>query len=265
MLRLRGFTLVELAVALLIVGFLLVGAVVTLQGHMELRNHEESQRRLNAGVESVLSFALINRRLPCPARYVDASTHSSGQESFCTSSTQYPCTGHTTTVQAHGNCSVYYTGFLPAATVGAGPVDAQGFAIDAWGNRLRYVVSRLNSGCTATPPADTRILTSQGNLKTYGIGCLPNDLDVCTSYACTTRVVSQNTAVFIVYSTGKNGVLPADPSLRPNEYKNLDSDAIFVSRTPDPAGAAGGEFDDMLVTVPVGVLYSRLLAAGIFP
>jgi hypothetical protein len=102
-------------------------------------------------------------------------------------------------------------------------------------------------------------------LKTYGIGCLPNDLDVCTTSACAVRVVSTNTAVFIVYSTGKNGALAADPGARPNENENLDNDALFVHRVPDPAGAAGGEFDDLMVLVPVGQLYSRLISAGVLP
>lgn len=261
----RGFTLTELAVSLLILAFLLGGAVMTLQAQMEQRSHEEAQRRLNAAAEAVLSYALINRRLPCPARFVDPTTHSAGQESFCTSATAFPCTGHTTTVQTHGNCSVYYNGFLPATSVGSGPVDSLGFAVDPWGNRLRYVVSRLNTGCTPTPPANTRILTSQSNLRTYSIGCLPSDLDVCTTSACAARVVSQNTAVFIVYSTGKNGALAADPVARPNENENFDNDAVFVHRVPDPTGAPGGEFDDLMVIVPVGQLYSRLISGGILP
>ena len=43
------------------------------------------------------------------------------------------------------------------------------------------------------------------------------------------------------------------------------STTIFVHTRPAPAGAAGGEYDDMLVWLPVGVLYSRLIAAGVLP
>jgi type II secretory pathway pseudopilin PulG len=267
-----GFTLTEVAVSFLIIALLLGGAVMTLNAQIEQRNQDETQRRLNAAAEAVLAYAIVNRRLPCPARFVDAATHSAGQESFCTNATAFPCAAapanHTTVVQAHGNCSVYYSGYLPAASIGASTVDNLGFALDPWGNRLRYVVARLNTNCTTAPPANTRILTSQANLKTYGIGCLPNDLDVCTTNGCATRVVSQNTAAFIVYSTGKNGALGADAAARPNENENLNNDTLFVQRPPDPAtlpAAAGGEFDDVMLVVPVGQVYSRLVSAGVLP
>lgn len=269
--RQSGFTLTEVAIAFFIIALLLGGAIMTLQAQTEQRNFEEAQRRLNSAAEAILSFALVNRRLPCPARFVDAATHSAGRESFCVNSTNFPCGGaptdHTTTVQTHGNCSVYYNGFVPAAAIGAAPVDSLGFALDPWGNRLRYAIARTHTNCPApAPAASTRILTSQANLKSSGIGCLPGDLDVCTSSACATRAVSQNTAAFIVFSTGKNGAFPLPPlPARPNENENLDNDAVFVMRTPDSATAAGGEFDDLMVVVPVGQVYSRLIQAGILP
>jgi type II secretory pathway pseudopilin PulG len=265
--REQGFTLAEVAVSFLIIALLLGGAVMTLNAQIEQRNQDETQRRLNAAAEAILAFAIVNRRLPCPARFASAANHSQGLESFCTNATAFPCAvaNETTTVQAAGNSSHPYNGFVPAASIGAGPVDNLGFALDPWGNRLRYAVSRLNTGCTTAPPANTRILTSQTNLKTYGIGCLPNDLDICTTSACAARVVSTSTAAFVVYSTGKNGALAADPIARPNENENLDNDAVFVQRVPDPSTAAGGEFDDLVLVVPVGQVYSRLISAGVLP
>jgi prepilin-type N-terminal cleavage/methylation domain-containing protein len=261
----RGFTLTEVAVAFLIIALLLGGAVMTLQAQIEQRNFEEAQRRLNAAAEAVLSFALVNRRLPCPARYVNDATHSGGRESFCNSATALPaaCAAHTVPAPpvaplAHGNCSVYYNGYLPAVSLGTGPVDSTGFALDPWGNRLRYVVAMNHTGCPNPPdPAVApRVFTSQANLKSAGIGCLPDDLDVCTTSACAFRAVSQNTAVFIVYSTGKNG---ARPAAGPDEAANLDGNATFVMHVPDPL------FDDLMLPVPVGQLYSRLISAGILP
>jgi hypothetical protein len=38
-----------------------------------------------------------------------------------------------------------------------------------------------------------------------------------------------------------------------------------VSRTPDPPSAAGGEFDDLVAWIPVGLLYGRMIAAGGLP
>jgi len=65
-----------------------------------------------------------------------------------------------------------------------------------------------------------------------------------------------------VFSTGKNG---ATGGTGTNEARNLDNNALFVSRTPDPAGATGGEFDDQMLWITVGELYGKLIAAGLLP
>jgi hypothetical protein len=67
-----------------------------------------------------------------------------------------------------------------------------------------------------------------------------------------------------LYSTGKSGAL-GPPAANSNAVENLDGDVLFVYRPPDPPGAPGGEFDHMLVWLPVSVLYSRMIAAGLLP
>jgi prepilin-type N-terminal cleavage/methylation domain-containing protein len=261
----RAFSLVEMAIVLFIVGLLTIGAMTTVSSLMEQRSYETSMRSLNAAADAVIAFAIVNKRLPCPARYTVGApdTHSSGLESFCNAATG-GCTGtETTTVQTHGNCSNPYNGFVPAVSVGSAPLDSAGFAVDAWGNRLRYAVAQTNTGCTTTPPANTRVFTSLANLKTYGIGCRPNDLDVCTSAACAVRAVSQQTAAFVIFSTGKNGANVSAHGA--DETENLDNDAVFVTRIPSGSDSAGGTFDDLMVVVPIGVVYSKLIAAGILP
>ena len=247
--RCRGFTLTEMAVVMLIVALLLASGMMTLSAQTEARNNEEAMRRVNAAVDAIIGFAITNRRLPCPA---SAGT-----------------TGDEDPIAGTGACTTWYGGFVPAKTIGVQPVDAQGYLVDPWGNRLRYVVANLITGCTGT--STTPHFTSAANLKANGVSCRPNDLDVCqssvgitaTSCNTATRVVSSSTAAFIVFSTGKNGNLASNYG--PDEIANTDGDRVFVTRIPGTSDMAGGAYDDLMVVVPAGVLYSKLIAAGVLP
>jgi len=241
-----GFTLTELAVVLAIVGLLIGGAMMTLSAQYEQRNHDETVHRLNAAADAVLAFAMVNGRLPCPA--VGGAT---GDEA--------PAGG--------GNCTTYFAGFLPARTIGVQPVDSAGYAVDVWGNRIRYAVANSITGCTG--PSNTPHFTNAANLKANGVSCRPSDLDVCapvdTGTACTTanRLASAQTIGFLVFSTGKNGAISAAHG--PHDLGNLDGNAGFISHPPSGSDAPTGAFDDLMVFVPVAVLYARLIAAGALP
>ncbi|HZM35794.1 MAG TPA: type II secretion system protein [Burkholderiales bacterium] len=248
--RQRGFTLAEMAVAFLIVALLLGGAIMSLSAQLEVRNREETLRRLNSAAEALIAHAIVNRALPCPA--VGGSI---GEQS--------PAGG--------GTCTIWNGGFLPARTIGFQPTDDAGYGLDVWGNRLRYAVSGTlgPTGCTGTPAAPH--FTSPANLKANGLGCRPNDLDVCASSVGTTasscntaaRVASTQTVAFIVFSTGKNGAIAAAQG--PDEAENIDGDRVFVTRAPSDASAAGGAYDDLMVYVPAGLVYSKLVSAGVLP
>ena len=274
-----GFSLVELSVVFTIVAFLLGSLMYTLSAQVEQRNFEDTRRRLEQARELLLSFAIVNGRMPCPARYASATSHSQGLESFCAAaatSTTSTCGGsETTTLQTHGTCSNHYDGFLPAASIGYSQTDASGFAIDAWGNRIRYAVSRMPANCSGavTPPnAYTTMFTSKSDLQTYGISCQPNDLIVCrsatgiTSTDCAnaaSRIMAPSLVVGIVFSTGKNATSSGGTGA--DEAANLNGDRVFVFHTPTPAGAIGGEFDDQFTWITAGELYGKLIAAGVLP
>ena len=241
--RARGFTLTELAIVMVIIGFLVVSGIVALNAQVEQRNYDETQRRLSAAVDAVLAYAVVNRRLPCPA-----VTGATGVEARSDG-----------TVAAGGNCITSYGGFLPAETIGFAYVDDSRYGVDAYNNRIRYAVASTVTGCSG--PSALPHFTSVANLKANGVSCRPSGLEVCTSAACASRVVSTETAAFIVFSTGKNGALAG--SQGDDEVENTNANGTFVSRTPGTTGAAA--FDDVMAVVPVGVLYARLIAAGVLP
>ena len=284
--RARGFSLVELAVVMAIVAFLLGGLMYTLSAQIEQRNFEDTRRRLEQARELVLSFGIVKGRLPCPSRYTSVASHSNGMESFCTAaatSSLSTCAGtETTTEQTHGTCSNHFDGFLPAASIGYLQTDADGFAVDIWGNRIRYAVTRTNTVCSGGAlPANgyTTMYTSKTYLRNYGITCQPDDLLVCksaTGITATTcggaanQIMSQSLVVVIIYSTGKNfasaqTAVIATAAGRTDESANLNGDRVFVSHTPNPSGAVNGEFDDQFTWITVGELYGKLIAAGVLP
>ena len=240
----RGFTLVELTVVLTIVGFLLVTAMYTLSAQTEQRKLADTQRRLEEAKELLLTYAIVNKRLPCP--------------------------GTTTGDEAGGGaaaCTSNYGGFLPARAIGFQPVDSSGFALDGWGNRIRYAVSATtwNSGSARYTTQHVSDSTTVG----WSLTQTPSDLQVCSAAtasaaACDAGAVAtnQNVVVAVIFSTGKNTPTGGTGT---NESRNLDANAIFVSRPPDPSEAAGGEFDDVMVWIPVGLLYGRMVAAGVLP
>jgi prepilin-type N-terminal cleavage/methylation domain-containing protein len=275
--RHRGFTLTELAVVMTIVGLLLASLMYTLSAQVDQRDFEETRRRLDQARDLVYAFAIANGRLPCPARYTSAASNSQGLESFCTSATGTCSGSETTTVQSHGNCSNYYDGYLPAASIGFQPVDSNNFSVDAWNFQMRYVVTKTTPACAA---ANALVYTSGPNLKTYGVGCQPPDLLICksssgpiTASSCASasnQVTAANLIAAIVFSVGKNyataqTAAAATAAGRTDEAANLDSNATFVLHTPTTSDAANGEFDDQFTWITAGELYSRLVRAGLLP
>lgn len=272
MVRARGFSLVELAIVLFIVGILMLGLMSTLSSQVEQRNFEETRRRLEQARELVLGFALINGRLPCPARsaVTAAPVTVAGDE---VRSAAGDCIADAVTDYYGGVNAGVTLGLLPARAIGFQQTDAAGFAVDAWGNRIRYAVAqKLDvSIASCADTVTTAHFTLAAKLKGNGITCKPNDLIVCSvnqviaagaACAAGTAVTNTATVAAIVLSTGKNGALGPQGS---NENENVDGDHVFVSKTPDPAGVATGEFDDMLVWITAGELYGKLIAAGVLP
>ncbi len=63
----KGFSLVELAVALAIIALLLAGALIPLSTQIDVRNGADTQRSIESIRDAIIGFAQANGRLPCPA------------------------------------------------------------------------------------------------------------------------------------------------------------------------------------------------------
>lgn len=118
--RSKGFTLVELAVALLIVGLLMASALIPLSAQIEVRNVADTRRTVDQVKDAIIGFAQANGRLPCPANGASAAgTAGAGLEQYDAVTTK--------------SCTVAL-GVVPWATLGVPETDA-------WGRRFTYRVS----------------------------------------------------------------------------------------------------------------------------
>jgi type II secretory pathway pseudopilin PulG len=238
--RAWGFTLIEMTVAIFVIALLLGSLLIPLTTQVEQRQVSDMEKTLSEIKDVMLGFAVANGYLPCPDTDADGLENVAG-------------TGQCSTV-AGGIAA----GRLPHGTLGL-------TNSDVWGNRLTYVI---NEQFARRSPATTFSLTTGGS-----------DVRICTSQACTTTL--STTAVAAVISHGRNGygatglvsglvnscpTPPAHPNgCSADEQDNFGTDADIVSRVRTAAGAAAGEFDDIVAWLPRYALINRMIAAGRLP
>ena len=239
----RGFTLIELAIVLVIVTILIGGLAMPLSAQIQARRIAETSRIMEEAREAIIGYAMTNPAVPVNSRHL-------------------PCPdidGNGTEDRAGNACAgvlgAIATGFLPWVDLG---VASQ----DAWGNRLRYAVV---AGLAA-------------NNLGFSIGNpLPaQPLVACSNNACAAAAPDvANNLAFVLVSHGPNGwgaqninnpagTLLAAPN-GPDEAANLDADPIYVSRAPTQPDAAAGEFDDRLSWISFPQLITRVCPTGCSP
>jgi type II secretory pathway pseudopilin PulG len=264
--RAAGFTLLELAVVVLVVTLLIGGLLVPLATQVEQRNVTDTQLRLAQAQEALIGFAIANGRFPCPAKVsTPPQTTDLGVED--------PPGG--------GACTHPIDGYVPGTTLGLTNLDSQGFMVDAWGlqqNRIRYSITN------ATVNGVANAFTVAGGMRSAGLTNLGDSttyhyLYVCASATGTTatacsaiapptndpNALSRGDAVFVIYSLGRNaattGGTSADEAL--NMKSTTNTTPVFVERTI--SGQTGSEFDDLVAWGSRYNVMGRLSATGQLP
>lgn len=264
-----GFSLVEMAIVLVILGLLLGGAMALIGPQREVQKIKDTEAEIQRIQEALIAFAINNpnMNLPCP----DNTQPGTGQEGART-----------------GLDCDFQEGWVPFAILGGAGRQ------DAWGNRFRYRVIPSYSQTPPTPPLP-RPYVIDTNIGASGLNPLDQTLFVCRSNAPTVcNLNNANVAtnlVAVIVSHGRNGfgartletgALQTQPvAASVDEVENTNgrnpadtNDAgvptnlivrRFIARVPSPAGVPGGEFDDIVGWLPQGVLHSRLIAAGRLP
>ncbi|HRP25578.1 type II secretion system protein [Thauera sp.] len=167
----RGFTLVELAMVLVILALLGSALLVPLGSRIEARDRQLSLDRLHDIQHALIGFALIHGRLPCPSSEADPTSPLYGLEDA-------------------PPCSFASEGRLPWRSLAMPATDAWGnprtSAADDWAGHWRYRVDPPFAAGPITaataPAANLQIRSHDGSRIT----------------------TTDSQAVAIIYSTGPN-------------------------------------------------------------
>lgn len=236
----QGFSLVEMAIVLVILGFVLGALLLPLQAQREQAAQLQTNNTLENAKQALLGFAQQQGRLPCPAT-------ANGSEN--------PLGG--------GACNKQL-GYLPAATLGIEPTNANGFAVDAWNNPIMYAVAQSNVGGAATPD-----FTTPNEMSNIGLTTLAPELRVCstslniTPAACSGAPETNyliNSAVVVIYSIGPTGAQASGGADENANPKVPSADKVFVSH--DFVTTTGNEFDHLVTWISPYVLYNAMIQAG---
>ena len=234
-----GFTLIEMTMVMMIIGLLLTGLIPTLSAQMESRRINETRKQLDEIKESLIGFAIINGRFPCPTN----GTALSGDELITGSGLAATCT------LSSSNAA---RGVLPWATLGVNETDA-------WGRRFTYrITANFADGADGTGEAACAV--------TAGVSfqlCSNANLNVKTTTGGSSVAVN---VPAIVVSHGANG-LGAYPvgggatigTATGDERENADDDNTFISKDFSPS------YDDLVVWISPNVLFNRMVTADKLP
>lgn len=221
----HGFSLVEMAVVLVILGLVLATLFAPLAAQRDIKNITGTQASLSQIKEAINGFAILNGRLPCPAKVIaDPSNASYGLEDSTLCAQE---------------------GLLPWKTLGVPETDEWGthrtLTTDPWIGYWKY---RADNNYDVTATFSTNMMASTPAFADNFIVKDTSGNDVTSSVAGTEKPIA------IVYSTGKDLIANG---------QNVVIDSTFES----DVNSAG--FDDILIFITRPVIVDRLVSAGKLP
>lgn len=206
----RGFSLVEMAIVLIIFGLFLSASLVPLSAQRRIKEITDTRASLDDIKEAIYGFVIINGRLPCPTIEADPSN-----------------------AMKYGveDCAVAGDeGFLPWKTLGVSEGDAWAIhrtvSTDPWTGYWRY---RVDTNFVTTVTFNLKILaTTSAFVSTLSIE--DSSLNKLTT--------TMERPIAIIYSKGqnlvadgKNSDVPADTTYQSNEITTtFDDQLIWITR-----------------------------------
>lgn len=213
----RGVTLVEMAIVLLILGILTKVAIGPLSAVQAHRQHREATMQLEAIRQSLWAHVVSKGVLPCPV--TTGVLVASDNSELCRQG----------------------VGGVPARALGLpGQVEDSGALLDPWNRPYRLVVS-LSSQVERGLPEEPD-WTSPGEASRVGIASLQADIVVCqraVSGRCPDAEIRASELTFVVFTLGE------DPSSSGDQSENLDEDKVYTVQ--EHSVIPERPFDDLLL------------------
>lgn len=279
----RGFTLIEIAIVLVIVTVLLGYTLAMFPVQQELKQYRQADKEMTQIIDSLYAFVQVNGYLPCPA-----TTVSNGFECRIDTAAGVPgaCDG---TNPAADTCDLWF-GAVPAKTLGIeGRYRPDGLLYDPWGRPYQYQVTNADSEDNDSSGTNTAgdgdgigDMVVQGGIRNTAISnastttldlfLVTPDLSVCitdptpaaagndTACAAAQRIIGVSPAVIL--STGKDAATIASLV----QLENLDNgptDTVFIKATRSDVN--GAEYDDLVKWISPNILYSKMFESDQLP
>ena len=222
----RGFTLIELAVVMLIIGLVLGSLAVPFTTRIKSSQYEATQKQLNETREAVLGFAARMGRLPRPA-----VSFSDGTEMAACAS-EAACTG-----------------FIPWATLGVQK-------LDPYGKIIRYSVTPAFTSTFTLATVGTKTVMTRDPNPPYAL--------VAMSTSVPAMIWSHGALNFGTSDSGT--AQADGSATNTDENVNQVTSLAFICRNfVESTTATGGEFDDVCSWISPHILAGRMIAAGKLP
>lgn len=252
--RQTGFTLVEIAIVLLIVTILLGYSVALFPIQQELKQYRQVDAEMDSIIEQLIGFAQVNGRLPCP------DTDNDGLENRV--------------LVPPISCAGWF-GFVPARTLGMnGKYNAFGVLVDPWGLGYGYAVSAGDGVVNL----DVDLVTANG-IRDEGMANVTLELDLficddsnaagndldCSTVSGDEVIGSPPTGAgvaAVITSLGKRNEIPAISNI---EIENQDDFTLGTSDKVYIFAPRSDTYDDIVKWIPASLLFSRMIEADQLP
>ncbi len=274
-----GFTLIEIAIVLIIVSVLLGYTLAMFPIQRELRQYRSADAEMDEIIDALISYAQVNGRLPCPdtsgdINALDPLTTGVGVIDGIedTEDLIVNATGAAAPDGLVDTCKAFF-GFLPARTLGMdGIFNANGLLQDPWGGAYGYAISNVDTG--AAFGVD---LISPDGIREEGLDNVTPDLFICDDSTAVGNHTNCNPATIgddvvgnvaaVVISLGKSFDLGAGSSniQRENfdDFHDGQNDKVYIKSTHSTV--ANAEYDDIVKWLSLNKLISKMIEADQLP